>query len=91
MGRGCWGPFSSPDRRCITATITVYLMTSLFHSLLLALASATHKESARQVKFLKGQNEIVRGKLPKLITVTPKERNRLVRFARASDDRHSGF
>ncbi len=56
-------------------------MTSVFHSLLLALASATHKELARQVKYLKVENEILRSKLPKRITITPKERYRLVRFA----------
>ena len=56
-------------------------MTNVFQSLLLVIAGATQKELARQVKYLKVENEILRSKLPKRITVTPKERNRLVRFA----------
>lgn len=57
-------------------------MTNLFQSLLLVIAGATQKELARQVKYLKVENEILRSKLPKRITVTAKERNRLVRFAK---------
>lgn len=56
-------------------------MTNVFQSLLLVIAGATQKELARQIKYLKVENEILRGKLPKRITVTPKEKNRLVRFA----------
>lgn len=56
-------------------------MTNVFHSLLLVIAGATQRELARQIKFLKVENEILHSKLPKRITVTPKERNRLVRFA----------
>lgn len=56
-------------------------MTNVFQSLLLVIAGATQKELARQVKYLKVENEILRSKLPKRITVTPKEKNRLVRFA----------
>ncbi|MBS0207961.1 MAG: DDE-type integrase/transposase/recombinase [Planctomycetes bacterium] len=56
-------------------------MTNVFQSLLLVIAGATQKELARQVKYLKVENEILRSKLPKRITVTPKERRRLVRFA----------
>jgi putative transposase len=55
-------------------------MTNVFQSLLLVIAGATQKELARQVKYLKVQNEILGSKLPKRITVTPKK-NRLVRFA----------
>lgn len=57
-------------------------MTNLFQSLLLVIAGASQKELARQVKYLKVENEILRSKLPKRITVTAKERNRLVRFAK---------
>ena len=57
-------------------------MTNVFQSLWLAIAGATQKELARQVKYLKVENEILRSKLPKRIVVTPKERQRLVRFAR---------
>lgn len=56
-------------------------MTNVFQSLLLVIAGATQKELARQVKYLKVENEILRSKLPKRIMVTPKEKNRLVRFA----------
>jgi len=44
-------------------------------------AGATQKELARQIKFLKVENEILRSPLPNRITVTPKERHRFVRFA----------
>lgn len=57
-------------------------MTNVFQSLLLVIAGATQKELARQVKYLKVENEILRSKLPKRITLTVKERNRLVRFAK---------
>jgi putative transposase len=57
-------------------------MTNVFQSLLLVIAGSTQKELARQVKYLKVENEILRGKLPARITVTPKEQNRLVRFAK---------
>lgn len=56
-------------------------MTNVFQSLLLVIAGATQKELARQVKYLKVENQILRSKLPKRITVTLKERNRLVKFA----------
>lgn len=56
-------------------------MTNVFQSLLLVIAGATQKELARQVKYLKVENEILRSKLPKRITVTPKEKHRLVKFA----------
>ena len=56
-------------------------MTSLFQKLLLIFASATHRELVRQIQYLKVENEILRGKPPKRITVTPIERRRLVKFA----------
>lgn len=49
-------------------------MTNVFQSLLLVIAGATRKELARQVRYLKVENEILRGKLPKRITVAPKEK-----------------
>jgi putative transposase len=55
---------------------------NIYRSLLLLIAGATQKELARQVRYLKVENEILRSKLPKKVTVTPKERNRLVRFAK---------
>lgn len=56
-------------------------MPNVFQSLLLLIAGATDKELARQLKYLKVENEILRSKLPARITVTPKERVRLVKFA----------
>jgi putative transposase len=55
-------------------------MYHLVNRLLVILATATDRELARQVKFLKVENEILRSKLPPRITVTPKERRRLVKF-----------
>jgi putative transposase len=49
--------------------------------LLLVIAGATQKELARQVKYLKVENQILRSRLPKRIMVTPKERTRLIKFA----------
>ncbi len=56
-------------------------MAHLFQSLLLLIATASKNELARQIKYLKVENEILRSKLPARITVTGKERSRLVRFA----------
>ncbi len=57
-------------------------MAHLFQSLLLLIATASKNELARQIKYLKVENEILRSKLPARITVTTKERSRLVRFAK---------
>jgi transposase-like protein len=56
-------------------------MTNVFQSLLLVIASATRNELTRQIKYLKVENEILRSKLPERITITPNERQRLVKFA----------
>jgi putative transposase len=56
-------------------------MTNIFQSLLLVIAGATHNELARQLKYLKVENQILRSKLPGRITITPQERHRLVKFA----------
>lgn len=53
---------------------------SLFRSLLLVIAGSTQRELARQVRYLKVENEILRSKLPARITLTAKERQRLVKF-----------
>jgi putative transposase len=55
-------------------------MISIYRSLLLVIAGATQKELARQVRYLKAENEVLRGKLPARITITPKERQRLLKF-----------
>ena len=55
-------------------------MKNLYHSLLLLIAGSTQKELASQIRYLKIENEVLRSKLPKRISVTEKERNRLVKF-----------
>ena len=44
------------------------------------IAGATQDELARQVRYLKVENETLRSKLPARIVVTPKERQRLLKF-----------
>jgi putative transposase len=56
-------------------------MRNIYRSLLLILAGATQRELARYVRYLKTENEILRSKLPARVVVTPRERNRLIRFA----------
>lgn len=56
-------------------------MKNVFQSLLLVIAGSTQKELARQIKYLKVENEVLRSKLPARITVTAKERQRLAKFA----------
>jgi putative transposase len=56
-------------------------MKNVYQSLILLIAGATQQELARQVRYLKVENEILRSKLPKRVTVTPKEKNRLAKFA----------
>ena len=55
-------------------------MSKFLHPLLMMIASATEKELARHVQYLKEENQILRSKLPRRITVTPKERRRLLKF-----------
>src|SRR5947208_841818 len=69
---------SSP---CATAT-GLYPMGRLLQPLLLLLATATDKALARHVQYLKTENQILRARLPKRLVVTPRERQRLLRFGR---------
>ncbi len=55
-------------------------MARFFHPLLLLLANATHKELVAQIQYLKAENQILRSKLPKRVTVTAPERARLVKL-----------
>jgi len=57
-------------------------MSRIFHPLLYMLASATRQELARQVNYLKTENQILRSKLPKRVVVTPTERRQLVKAAK---------
>lgn len=58
------------------------MMRQVLHPLFALLASVTRQELARQVAYLKEENRILRSKLPKQITVTIKERNRLVKVGK---------
>jgi putative transposase len=58
-------------------------MRRAFQSLLFLLATGTERPLAKQVQYLKVENEILRGKLPNRVTVTPRERQRLLRFGKA--------
>ena len=53
---------------------------ALFNSLLLAIWGASHKELARQFRYFGVENQILRSRLPARITITAKERQRLVKF-----------
>ena len=57
-------------------------MKSLFQSILAYLAAATADEIANQIQYLKVENEILRSKLPKRLAVTPRERNRLLKYGK---------
>ncbi len=54
----------------------------ILHPLFSLLASVTRQEQARQVAYLKAENELLRARLPKQILITPKERQRLLRAGR---------
>ncbi len=49
---------------------------------MLIIARSTQKELARQVSYLKVENQILRSRLPERISLTQREKNRLVRFAK---------
>jgi hypothetical protein len=55
-------------------------MKNIYRSLFLLLVGATQKEMARQIRYLKVENELLRARLPHRVLVTNQERNRLVRF-----------
>ena len=57
-------------------------MKTLLHPLLLLVARATDKELVRMVEYLKAENRILRGKLPKRINITPGERTKLVKLGK---------
>ena len=47
-------------------------MKAVLNSLLLLIASATDRALVRHVQYLKAENEILRSKLPKVVSVTPR-------------------
>ena len=48
--------------------------------MLLLIAGSSHKEQAQQIRFLKVENKMLRGKLLERITVTAKELQRLLKY-----------
>lgn len=60
-------------------------MASLFRTVLLVIVGSTQRELARQVRYLVIENEVLRGKLPARITITPKERQSLLKFGAKLD------
>jgi len=57
-------------------------MTRALQSLFVLLATATDRQLAKYVEYLKAENRVLRDRLPKRITLTPRERNRLVKAGR---------
>ena len=55
---------------------------NVYTALLLAVAKATNIDLARYVSFLKAENQILRARLPERLSLTTREKNRLVRFGR---------
>ena len=58
-------------------------MAKLFHPLLTMIASATDRELAKHVQFLKEENKILRSRLGKEVHTRPDERQRLLEFGKA--------
>ncbi len=55
---------------------------NVYTSLMLVIAKTTNKDLAREVSYLRVENQILRSKLPARISLTQKEKSRLVRFAK---------
>jgi len=72
------GDFSLPANTLRFGSPTT--MVSIFRSLLFVIAGASQRELARQVRYLKVENEVLRAKLPARVTITPRERQRLLKF-----------
>ena len=58
-------------------------MAKLFHPLLTLIASATDRELAKDVQFLKEENKILRSRLGTEVHTRPDERQRLLLFGKA--------
>lgn len=57
-------------------------MPRLLQPLWFILANLTDRQLARMVEYFKEENCILRSKLPRCITVTPRERNRLIKLGK---------
>ena len=55
---------------------------NIYNSLMLVIAKSTDNQLARQVSYLKAENQILRSRLPARISLTQREKNRLIRFAK---------
>lgn len=53
---------------------------------MLALGRSDHDQLIAQIQYLTIENQILRSKLPKRVTLTPKERRRLIRFGKDVGD-----
>ena len=58
-------------------------MSRIFHPLLALIASATDKELAKYVEYLKHENKILRARLPKQVQTTTEERKTLLKYGKA--------
>lgn len=58
-------------------------MSKLFHPLLALIASATDRELAKYVEYLKHENKILRARLPKQMHTTTDERKTLLKYGKA--------
>jgi putative transposase len=57
-------------------------MTKIFHPLLALIASATDKELAKYVEYLKYENKLLRARLPKQVHTTHEERSTLLKYGK---------
>src|SRR5690606_36426122 len=55
-------------------------MSLIFHPLLALIASATDRELAKYIQFLKEENKILRARIPGQVHTKPVERERLIKF-----------
>mgnify|MGYP003675006438 CR=1 FL=1 len=73
---------SDPDLAGIFANFSIASFRNIYTSLMPVIARSTDKELARQVSYLKAENQILRSRLPARVSLTQREKNRLVRFAK---------
>ena len=59
------------------------MTTRLFHPLLALIASASDRELARYIEYLKEENKILRARIPGQVHTRPEERKRLLKFGKA--------
>jgi putative transposase len=58
------------------------MVAKLFHPLLVLIASATNRELARYIRYLKEENKILRARIPGQIHTKPAERERLLKYGK---------